>query len=62
LIAPRTAEIVVTLQRNPPELIFTGYPPFRGLRELLDAHYLPSRVARGLWVRRDTFGRFESHN
>jgi 4-amino-4-deoxy-L-arabinose transferase-like glycosyltransferase len=60
LIAPRTEEIVATLKRNPPELIFTGYPPFRALRAFLNAHYLRSRMAHGLWVRRDDFGRFET--
>lgn len=60
LIEPRTAEIMTALERNPPELIFTGYPPFRALRAFVSTNYLPSRVARGLWVRRDAFGRFEA--
>ena len=60
LIEPRTEEIVATLKRNPPELIFTGYPPFRALRAFLNADYLESRMAPGLWIRRDAFGRFET--
>jgi Dolichyl-phosphate-mannose-protein mannosyltransferase len=60
LIEPRTEEIIAALNRAPPELIFTGYPPFRGLRALLNEGYLPSRMARGLWIRRDAFGRFEA--
>ena len=60
LIAPRTEEIAETLKRSPPELIFAGYPPFRALRAFLNAHYLPSRTAPGLWIRRDAFGRFET--
>ncbi len=59
LIEPRTEEIMRALDRQPPELIFTGYAPFRALRAFLNAHYLPSRMARGLWIKRDAFGRFE---
>jgi hypothetical protein len=60
LIEPRTEEIIAALKREPPELIFTGYIPFRRLREFLDELYLPSRMARGLMIRRDAFGRFEA--
>ena len=55
LIEPRTDEIMAALDRQPPELIFTGYPPFRALRAFLNAHYLPSRMAPGLWIKRDAF-------
>jgi 4-amino-4-deoxy-L-arabinose transferase-like glycosyltransferase len=61
LIAPRTDEIIATLRRRPPELIFTGYPPFRALRQFLLDRYLPSRLAMGLWVERGVYGRFESN-
>ena len=60
LIEPRTVEIMTALKRRPPELIFTGYPPFRALREFVNANYLPSRMAPGLWIERDAFGRFEA--
>jgi hypothetical protein len=60
LIEPRTAEIMAALLRRPPELIFTGYAPFRALRAFLTEHYLPSRLVPGLWIRRDVFGRFET--
>jgi 4-amino-4-deoxy-L-arabinose transferase-like glycosyltransferase len=60
LIALRTQEIITALNRQPPELIFAGYPPFRALYRFLDERYLPSRLAPGLWIRRDVFGRFEA--
>jgi 4-amino-4-deoxy-L-arabinose transferase-like glycosyltransferase len=60
LIEPRTAEIVATLGRRPPALVFTGYPPFRALQAFLSEKYALSRWARGLWVRRDGLGRFEA--
>ena len=60
LIRPRTEEIMAALTHRPPELIFTGYPPFRALRAFLNDRYLPSRLAPGLWVRQDDYGRFES--
>jgi 4-amino-4-deoxy-L-arabinose transferase-like glycosyltransferase len=59
LIQPRTSEIIAVLARKPPELIFTGYPPFRALDKFLNEHYLPSRRAPGLWIRRGDYGRFE---
>jgi hypothetical protein len=59
LIQPRTEEIMAALRARPPELIFTGYAPFRALRRFLDERYLPSRLAPGLWVRREDYGRFE---
>ena len=58
LIRPRTDEIIATLKRSPPELIFTGYPPFRALEAFLNERYLPSSMAPGLFVRRDQFRRF----
>jgi Dolichyl-phosphate-mannose-protein mannosyltransferase len=60
LIEPRTEEIIAALKREPPELVFTGYPPFRRLRAFLSELYLQSRMAPGLWIRRDAFGRFEA--
>ncbi len=60
LIRPRTEEIIATLKRHPPELIFTGYPPFRALQECLNDRYFASSLAPGLWVRREDFGRFEA--
>jgi hypothetical protein len=60
LIAPRTEEIVATLRRRPPELIFTGYPPFRALQAFLSERYLPSQMAMGLWVERDVYRSFEA--
>ena len=59
LIRPRTDEIIATLKRRPPELIFTAYPPFKELRAFLLENYLPSRMALGLWVRQQDYGRFE---
>lgn len=59
LIGPRVAEIMATLRARPPELIFTGYPPFPELRSFLSREYLSSPRVPGLWVRRDEFGRFE---
>jgi 4-amino-4-deoxy-L-arabinose transferase-like glycosyltransferase len=60
LIEPRTEEIVASLRRRAPALVFTGYPPFRALQAFLNERYLPSRLARGLWVRSDGYGRFET--
>ncbi len=59
LIRPRTAEIMAALERRPPELIFTGYPPFRALMAFLNKRYSPSRMAPGLWVRKQDYRRFE---
>jgi hypothetical protein len=59
LIRPRTEEIMASLERRPPELIFTGYPPFRALKAFLNERYLPSRMAPGLWVRQEDYDRFE---
>ncbi len=47
LIQPRIDEIMLTLKRRPPELIFTGYPPFADLRAFLNARYFRSGLARG---------------
>jgi 4-amino-4-deoxy-L-arabinose transferase-like glycosyltransferase len=60
LIEPRTEEIVASLRRHPPALVFTGYPPFRALQAFLNEGYSSSRLARGLWVRRDGSGPFEA--
>jgi 4-amino-4-deoxy-L-arabinose transferase-like glycosyltransferase len=60
LIQPRIDEIMVALKRRPPELIFTGYPPFRALRAFLNERYLRSGLSPGLWVKRDDFGQFEA--
>jgi 4-amino-4-deoxy-L-arabinose transferase-like glycosyltransferase len=59
LIRPRTDEIVSALRRRPPELIFTGYAPFRALKAFVAENYLPSRLAPGLWVRREDYPVFE---
>jgi 4-amino-4-deoxy-L-arabinose transferase-like glycosyltransferase len=60
LIAPRTEEIIAALRRAPPQLIFTGYAPFRALRAFLNERYLPSRLMPGVWIKSDDFGRFET--
>lgn len=60
LIGPRVREIAATLRDRPPELILTGYPPFRLLQAFLSESYLPSRRVLGLWVRRDVYGGFET--
>ncbi len=60
LIQPRTEEITRVLRSHPPELIFTGYRPFRALDALLRERYLPSRLALGLWVRKDVYVQFET--
>ena len=60
LIVPRTEEIIAALRQNPPELIFTGYAPFRALKEFINERYLPSRRMPGLWIKKDDFGRFEA--
>ena len=36
LIEPRTEEILASLRRHPPALVFTGYPPFRALQAVLE--------------------------
>jgi 4-amino-4-deoxy-L-arabinose transferase-like glycosyltransferase len=60
LIQPRIDEIMAALKRRPPELIFTGYPPFRTLHAFLNERYLRSGLSPGLWVKRDDFGQFET--
>jgi hypothetical protein len=59
LIRPQTEEIMATLLRRAPELILTGYPPFRALGAFLNERYRPVPWAPGLWVRREDAGRFE---
>jgi hypothetical protein len=59
LIRPRTEEIMASLEHRPPELIFTGYPPFRALMAFLKERYTPTRMAPGLWVRKQDYRRFE---
>jgi hypothetical protein len=60
LIRPRIEEIGADLRSRRPELIFTGYLPFRALDALLRERYLASRLARGLWVDRNEYARFET--
>jgi 4-amino-4-deoxy-L-arabinose transferase-like glycosyltransferase len=66
LIVPRTDEIMATLRRQPPELIFAGYAPFKALHAFLNEFYLPmiprlgDRAGIGLWVRRDAYRSFET--
>jgi 4-amino-4-deoxy-L-arabinose transferase-like glycosyltransferase len=60
LIEPRTEEIRSVLESRPPGLIFTGYPPFRALDQLLRNRYLPSRWVRGLWIEKKDYQRFEA--
>ena len=48
LIVPRTEEIIAALRRNPPELIFTGYAPFRALKELYERAL--SSLAADAWL------------
>ena len=60
LIQPRTEEIIEALRRRPPELIFTGYRPFRALRTFLTERYVPSRIAAGLWVEQSDSVRFDA--
>ena len=47
------------LRADPPELIFTGYPPFPALQEFLMRGYTPSRLDPRLWVRLDVADDFE---
>ena len=51
-------------RRQPPALIFAGYPPFPELATFLRERYLPSRLVPsmnglGLWVERSKFAEFE---
>ncbi len=62
LVSRWTEEIMSDLQANPPELIFTGDPPFPALRDYLVEGYRVSRLvpeAPVLWVERSRFLRFE---
>ena len=47
---------MAALRRQPPELIFTGYAPFRASRAFLNEHYLASRMVPGLWIKGDALG------
>lgn len=65
LIKPRIEEIMATLRRRPPALIFAGYRPFPELAAFLRENYLPSRLVPsvnglGLWVERSRFAEFEA--
>jgi hypothetical protein len=60
LIQPRTEEIMQTLESHPPELIMSGYPPFRALRSFIEKGYRPARMLPGLWLRRDIADAFEA--
>ena len=46
-------------ERQPPELIFTGYPPFRALKAFLNDRYLPSGWRRDCGSARRITGDFE---
>jgi 4-amino-4-deoxy-L-arabinose transferase-like glycosyltransferase len=64
LIRPRIEEIMATLRRRPPGLIFAGYPPFPALAAFLRERYMPSRLVPsagglGLWVERSRYAEFE---
>jgi hypothetical protein len=67
---PRITRTLRDLESTPPDLIFCGYPPFSGLRALLDRDYVPTPIdvmgrsipptpaGIGLWVRRDRLDDF----
>lgn len=57
---PRIRRTMADLRATPPSLIFAGYPPFPALKAFLDEHYLPSRLAPGLYVERSRYGEFET--
>ena len=59
LLRPRLDELMSDLRADPPELIFTGYPPFPALRAFLVDGYYPSRIDPRLWVRLDGYRAFE---
>lgn len=59
LVAPRIDRTMRDLLADPPSVVFSGYPPFPRLQQFLEERYLPSRLAPGLWVRRDRYGAFE---
>lgn len=59
LIRRRVDRMMADLSRDPPSLVFTGYPPFPALKAFLNQRYLPSRLAPGLWVERTRYGAFE---
>lgn len=59
LVRPRIERTMRDLEAHRPALIFTGYAPFPALRDFLQSHYLPSRLAPGLWVERGHFRAFE---
>ncbi len=66
LIGPRVEEIQGDLRAQRPELILVGYPPYPALLAFLREDYLPSTLSRsapdgrGLWVRKDRYGAFET--
>jgi hypothetical protein len=60
LVRPRIDRIMADLNAHPPAIIFTGYPPFPALRQLLEERYLPSRRAPGLWIERSKYSEFEA--
>jgi 4-amino-4-deoxy-L-arabinose transferase-like glycosyltransferase len=66
LIRPRLERIMADVERNRPELVLAGDPPFPALLEFLNRDYLRSRIVprseegHGLWVRKDHFSEFES--
>jgi hypothetical protein len=72
LIRPRIDRIMRDLHARPPELIFSGDPPFAALASFLLEHYRPvvelgperrmpiTPDGRGLWVERRSFDLFEA--
>ena len=61
LIRPRVDRIMEELKANPPDLIFTGYPPFPELQAFINSNgYRPSRFVRGLWVNPSRWEEFET--
>jgi hypothetical protein len=67
---PRIERTLRDLEANRPDLVFCGYPPFSGLRRLLDRDYVPTPIdvmgrsirpspaGIGLWARRDRLDAF----
>ena len=60
-IGPRVERIMRELKDHPPDLIFTGYPPFPALEAFIYGNgYRPSRLVRGLWVNPRRWDAFEN--
>ena len=60
LIEPRTRAIVSAIEEHKPPLVFVAYPPYPELSAILRRDYLPSGIMSGLWIRQDSYGRFET--